>query len=171
MPVAQATAHRDDHNLGLRRGGDGWIRLTEEPLRPRTRESKPTAPETAPVRPASFASDRGFPKVELLRSRHALLVRAALPGVREENLRVRLEESDLVIEGELRPLGDEVGSRALISEWTYGPFHRRIQLGLSLAPTAMRSELREGLLRVEIELASQTRAAGENRFEPAARVG
>jgi HSP20 family protein len=135
----------------LRRGVDGWIRpLEQQPARPRLR--LPSLEATAP-RPASFSQERGFPRVEVLRSDSVLLVRAALPGVREEDLRIRIEETDLVIEGELRPVGDEVGCRMLVSEWTYGPFHRRVQLATRVDPAAMRTELRDGLLRIEIELA------------------
>jgi HSP20 family protein len=115
--------------------------------------------EATPPRSLPFTWDRGFPKLELLRSATHLLVRVALPGVAEEDLRIRLEESDLVIEGEMRPAGGEVGCHSVISEWSYGPFHRRVQLGVVVDPAAMRSELREGLLRIEIDLSENDEQA------------
>jgi HSP20 family protein len=136
--------------LGLQRGGDGWIRALDAARGSRRRPVADASPIA--IRPAAFSTDRGFPKIELLQSPSMLLVRAAVPGVRSEDLIVRIEDSDLVIEGELRPIGDEAGCRTLVGEWSYGPFHRRVQLGSPVDPARMRSELRDGLLRVEIDL-------------------
>ena len=163
MRVNQALTLPSTATPDLRRGGDGWIRPLGSLPRPRKLDPAAAPPEPPPVKPAAvgkpaaFVSERGFPKVELLRSPRVLLLRAALPGVRAEDLRVRLDEGDLVIEGELRPVGDEAGCRPLISEWCYGPFHRRIQLGGSIEPSTMTTELRDGLLRVEIQLAEARR--------------
>lgn len=136
----------------LKPDSDGWLRLDESqtPTRPRPRRRVALA-EVLPAKPASFAGDRGFPKVQVLGSPALVLVRVALPGVQEGDLRIRLEESDLVIDGELRPPGGEVGCRVLHSDWSYGPFHRRIQLDVQIDPAAMRTELRDGLLRIEID--------------------
>jgi HSP20 family protein len=114
--------------------------------------------EVFSAKPASFAGDRGFPKVEVLGSPALILVRVALPGVQEGDLRIRLEEGDLVIDGELRPPGGEVGCRVLQSDWSYGPFHRRIQLDVQIDPVAMRTELRDGLLRIEIDRLTEDRS-------------
>ena len=56
---------------------------------------------------ASYSQPRGFPKVELLRSPTVVLLRAALPGVRDGDFEIRVEESDLVIEGELTKFLDD----------------------------------------------------------------
>ncbi|HUP25303.1 MAG TPA: Hsp20/alpha crystallin family protein [Thermoanaerobaculia bacterium] len=143
----------------LKPDNDGWLRLdeTQTQTRPRPRRHVAIA-EVLSAKPASFAGDRGFPKVEVLGSPALVLVRVALPGVQEGDLRIRLDESDLVIDGELRPPGGEAGCSVLLSDWSYGPFHRRIQLDVPIDPTAMRTELRDGLLRIEIDLLIEDRA-------------
>ena len=161
MPATQlsTSAPRSLPFHGLRRDDDGWLRPLEvaQPRpRPRTRE-RSSAQDAVSPRPAAVYRERGFPRIELLRSPSVLLVRVALPGVGERDLRVRLEQSDLVIEGEVRPAGGEAGCRSLLSEWSYGPFHRRVQLGVAVDPAAMRTELREGLLRIEIDLTRKPR--------------
>jgi HSP20 family molecular chaperone IbpA len=145
----------------LKPDSDGWVRLDETQFQTRPRpvpHRRIALADVLSAKPASFTSDRGFPKIEVLGSPALVLVRVALPGVQEGDLRIRLEESDLVIDGELRPPGGEVGCSVLRSDWSYGPFHRRIPLDISIDPAAMRTELRDGLLRIEIDRLTEDRA-------------
>ena len=90
------------------------------------------------------------PAVDMYESAAALVVRAALPGVLEEDIDVTFERDSLVIRGEsAAPMDVLEGGRGL-HEWRYGYFERRIQLPEGCDTANASLEYSEGVLEIRL---------------------
>ncbi len=78
------------------------------------------------------------------------LVRAELPGVRREDVKVSLEEGMLTIEGERKQEKEEKGRTMHRIERFYGTFCRRFGLPEDADASAIRAESKDGVLNVHI---------------------
>lgn len=90
------------------------------------------------------------PRVDMFEQDGYLVVRAALPGVRPQDIDVELEDGDLVIRGERK---SEQAIRAedyYRREWQYGRFYRRIELPFAVKPEQIQATFRDGVLEVRI---------------------
>jgi HSP20 family protein len=101
--------------------------------------------------PLSMAG--AWPKVEAFEREGALVVRAELPGLEREDVKVRVQEDHLIIEGERRR--DEESKKRegyYESEWSYGHFSRTVPLPSGADPDQVRATFRNGILEVTIGL-------------------
>ena len=84
-----------------------------------------------------------FPPVNIYYWGGLVLVQALLPGLRREDVGVRLENGKLILEGAM-PHGE---GRYYHSERYSGPFCRKLDLGVSVEPEP-RISLNEGIMHV-----------------------
>ncbi len=101
-----------------------------------------------------------LPAVNVEESADELLLTAELPGMREEDVNVDIENNILTIRGEKREEreeGDE-GSRYHVSERRYGSFHRRFTLPRSIEADAIRAEFDSGVLTVRLPKAAEAKS-------------
>ena len=101
-----------------------------------------------------------LPAVDVEESADELLLTAELPGMREENVNVDIENNILTIRGEKREEreeGDE-GSRYHVSERRYGSFQRRFTLPRSIEADAIRAEFDSGVLTVRLPKAPEAKS-------------
>lgn len=90
------------------------------------------------------------PRVDMFEQNGNLVIRAALPGVRPEDVEVKLEDGDLVIRGERR-LEQAVRSEDYYRrEWQYGSFYRRIELPFPVKPEQIQASFHNGVLEIRI---------------------
>ena len=68
------------------------------------------------------------PLIDMYESGGGLVIRAALPGVVEEDIDITIEEGSLVIRGESGAPLDAIESLHGLREWRYGYFERRVRL-------------------------------------------
>ena len=85
------------------------------------------------------------------------IVTAALPGIRIEDLALEVQGRQLVIAGQRRPAESE-GRVYQQIEIEHGPFRRVISLGAEVDPELTRASYEEGLLLIELPLATPKRA-------------
>jgi HSP20 family protein len=78
------------------------------------------------------------------------LVKAELPGIRREDVKVSLEEGMLTIEGERKQEKEEKGRRLHRIERFYGTFCRTFTLPDDADATGIRAESKDGVLNVHI---------------------
>lgn len=107
----------------------------------------------------SFASsiESFVPAVEVLERDGNLLVRADLPGIKKEDLKVHVEEGSLVIEGERKSEHEEKREGYFQSERSYGSFHRRIALPRGIDTSTCDATFDDGVLEVKLVLPQETR--------------
>lgn len=99
-----------------------------------------------------------------------VIVTAALPGVRLEEIDLEIDRRTLHIAGHRRPAESEPRVYQQI-EIEHGPFHRVIELGADVVAHSTLANLRDGMLRIEMPLALPDRGraavpievAGEDR--------
>jgi HSP20 family protein len=92
------------------------------------------------------ASDkpRLVPPVDVLENKDEILVIADLPGVSKEGLTVRLEDSELLIQGaQPDPGGDE--------QWQPVEFYRAFRVPNTVEPAGITAELKQGVLRLTLK--------------------
>ncbi len=98
-----------------------------------------------------------LPAVNVEEAADELLLTAELPGMREEDVNVDIENNILTIRGEKREEGDE-GHRYHVSERRYGSFHRSFTLPRSIQADAIRAEFDNGVLTVRLPKAPEAKS-------------
>ena len=102
--------------------------------------------------PWGFCRDiRGWnPSVDLYETAEAFILEADLPGVKPEDVKVEMEDGDLVLQGSRTLEKDHGGSRFHTMERCSGQFVRRMKLPQSVNKEAIEAEFKEGVLRVTL---------------------
>jgi HSP20 family protein len=115
-----------------------------------------------PNSPMAFA-----PAVETAWTESSLHMRVILPGVTQENLKVTVQNNQLIIEGERKiPEGFEKNS---FTQLSYGKFYTAVTLPSGLELDKVNCQLHDGLLDIQIPVAEKMKPrqvqiqAGEGR--------
>jgi HSP20 family protein len=90
------------------------------------------------------------PAVDMYESVRGLVVRAALPGVVEEDIDVTFEEGALTVRGESPEPLDVLEGAERLKEWRYGYFERRVLLPAGYDRDRAIVEYVDGVLEVII---------------------
>jgi HSP20 family protein len=88
------------------------------------------------------------PTLESAWTDHALHLRAIVPGVSQNDLKVTLNNNQLVIEGERKV--PENWNRDTWTQLAYGKFYTAVTLPTGLDVEKLNCRLREGILEIEI---------------------
>ena len=105
-----------------------------------------------------------IPAVNVEEAADELLLTAELPGMREEDVTVNIENNILTIRGEKREAyeaGGEEGDEEHnyhVSERRYGSFHRSFTLPRSVQPDAIEAEFDSGILTVRLPKAPEAKS-------------
>jgi HSP20 family protein len=97
------------------------------------------------------------PSVEIFERDNNLIVRAELPGLDKEDVRVELTDDGLIIEGERRREHEERLEGGYRSEISYGSFHRLIPLPEGAEVDQAQARINNGVLEVAIPMAESRR--------------
>lgn len=107
--------------------------------------------ETAAAREVTREPDRyATPPVDIYEEEGRLVVLADLPGVKREDLSVRVEQGVLTIEGRVET--GRAGGYALC-EFALVPFFRQFRIAEVIDPQKIRANLKNGVLRLDLFLA------------------
>ncbi len=97
------------------------------------------------------------PDVDVLERDGKLVVRADLPGLSREDVRVEVEDGALTIEGERRQEREIEGAGTYHAERVYGMFRRVIPLPDGVDPESAEARFDNGVLEVSIPLPAEKR--------------
>ena len=103
-------------------------------------------PALAEVTGANWA-----PQVEMFERDNNLVVRADLPGMTKDDVKLELTDDGISIEGERRDENEEHGDGFYRSERTYGKFFRRLPLPEGVKADNASATFRDGVLEVTME--------------------
>lgn len=91
------------------------------------------------------------PKVEVLKHNGDLTVRADLPGLKKDDVKVELTDEALTISGERKEEKEEKHEGYYRSERSYGSFYRCIPLPEGVKTDTAKAEFRDGVLEVTMQ--------------------
>lgn len=92
------------------------------------------------------------PKVEVLQHNGDLIVRADLPGLKKDDVKVELTDEALTISGERREEQEENREGYYHSERSFGSFYRCIPLPEGVQTDTGKAEFRNGVLEVTMQM-------------------
>jgi HSP20 family protein len=99
------------------------------------------------------------PRVDVEQKGDAIVIRADLPGVRKEDIRVEATEEGVTILGERREEreegGDEQGYKAI--ERSYGSFFRTVPLPQKINLEKLTAKMQDGVLQITVPLDESAR--------------
>jgi HSP20 family protein len=89
-----------------------------------------------------------MPAVDIQETDNEFIVRADLPGVKKEDIKVAVADGILAVEGDRRQEKEEKGKRFHKVEREYGRFVRRFALPTEVDGEKVHAEFKEGVLNV-----------------------
>jgi len=105
--------------------------------------------------------DTGFadfmPAVDIQETDAAFVVKADLPDVKKEDIKIHVQDGVLAIEGERQKEKEETGKRFHKVERQFGRFVRRFELPTDIAAEKVRAEFKDGVLNVVLPKAPAAR--------------
>jgi len=93
------------------------------------------------------------PRVDIVETTDELLLYGDLPGVSADNLDVRFEDRELIIEGKVSPR--HTTAKRLLGEYGVGDFRRSFSIGEAVDPSKITAELNNGVLIVHLPKAEE----------------
>jgi HSP20 family protein len=90
------------------------------------------------------------PQVEVFRRGDELVIRCDLPGMRKEDVRVDIQEDQLVLQGERSWQDDQDREGVVRSERHYGSFYRAIPLPDGVRAEQARATYKDGVLEISL---------------------
>jgi HSP20 family protein len=92
------------------------------------------------------------PAVEVFERDNNLIVRAELPGLSKDDVKVEVTDDGLVIHGERKRESEEKGERWYRSERSYGQFYRLIPLPEGANAEQAKARFENGVLEVSMPI-------------------
>src|SRR6185436_7414351 len=125
-----------------------FVELDEVQQRLSDRLNRLFVERTGKVGESNFADF--MPAVDIEETEAAFVVKADLPDVKKEEIKVHVQEGVLTIEGERKQEKEEKGRRFHKIEREYGRFVRRFALPSEVDGGNVRAELKDGVLTVSL---------------------
>ena len=98
-----------------------------------------------------------LPAVEVTERGNTLVVRADLPGINQNDVKVEVTPEGLTIQGERKREHEERGAWGYRSERSYGSFYRTIPLPEGASVDNAKAEFKDGVLEVTVPVPEQQR--------------
>jgi HSP20 family protein len=98
----------------------------------------------------SLATAEWVPVVDIVEDDKEYLIKAELPEVLKDNVRVTVENGRLTLSGERKFEKEETGKKYHRVERSYGTFLRSFNLPENADPERVEAEFKEGILRVHL---------------------
>jgi HSP20 family protein len=90
------------------------------------------------------------PSVDISETGEEFLIRASLPAVRKEEVKVTIEDGMLTLSGERRRQEEDKGEKFHKVETWYGSFSRSFALPDAVDQAAIRAESKDGVLTIHV---------------------
>jgi len=95
---------------------------------------------------------RFTPAIDVVRCDGDIVVRADLPGLRAEDVRIEIDEDILTISGEHGEEQEEKGEKYIRRERRWGSFRRSMPLPAGVDPERIKARTHDGVLEVKVPL-------------------
>ena len=98
------------------------------------------------------------PAVDIVEDEKEFIVKAELPEVKKDDVKVTIEHDILTIKGERKAEKEEKGKKLHRIERSYGSFLRSFTLPEGTEPARIKSEYKDGLLTVHLPKSPEAKA-------------
>lgn len=95
------------------------------------------------------------PAIDVVREDGHLVVRADLPGIKPEEVKIEVEDDILTVSGEHRESKEEKDKHYVRRERRYGSFSRSMTLPKGVTAKDIKAETRDGVVEVTIPLPTE----------------
>lgn len=102
-------------------------------------------PDLVDLRVASY-----FPRMNIQESENSYHVEAEVPGVKKEEIEIKLKDDYLVISGEKKSMHEETKNQYRRIERASGSFYRAVSIPRNIDKDKVTAELKDGILKVDI---------------------
>lgn len=97
---------------------------------------------------SAFPSTEWLPEIEVVQRSHDLVVRADLPGLTKDDVKVDITENTLTIQGERKREHEEEKGGVYRSERSYGSFYRSLTLPEGAITDQAKATFKDGVLEI-----------------------
>jgi HSP20 family protein len=94
-----------------------------------------------------------MPDVEVFERNGELVVRADMPGLKKDEIKIEITEQELVLEGERKQDMEETKDGFFRSERSYGSFYRALPLPEGVKIDQAKALVKDGVLEVKMPIA------------------
>ena len=91
-----------------------------------------------------------FPPIDVFAKGKEIIVRAGIPGVRKEEIKLSIEGKNLTIRGQIRRDTEIKDENYYRLEHHYGTFSRTVALPVDIDPEGMKAYYKDGVLEIVI---------------------
>ncbi len=91
-----------------------------------------------------------IPAIDVEETENEYIVKAELPGLSKEDIKISLRENSVTISGERKKEKEEKGKTYHRVEMVYGKFARTIQLPDEIQPDKAKAEYKNGILTITL---------------------
>ncbi len=96
------------------------------------------------------------PVVDIMETESDLIVRAELPGLKQDDINIEVTSESLTLRGE-RKFDETAKDQYLRVERPYGPFQRSFTIGVPVQPDKVKATYKDGVLEVVIPKAEEVK--------------
>ncbi len=105
-----------------------------------------------------FAAARTWsPTVDILENQSEVVLRAELPGIKQEDIDIELTGDSLTLRGERKFESESHKENMVRVERSYGRFQRSFTLGVPIQPDSVSASYRDGVLEIHLPKSEATR--------------
>jgi HSP20 family protein len=107
--------------------------------------------------PAQRSLSKWHPAVDVLESKDAYLVRAELPGMKKEDIKVEVKDGNLVLSGEIKSEKPADGVEYRHVERVAAKFWRSFTLPENAKPDGIEASYKDGILEIRVAKAEEAK--------------
>jgi HSP20 family protein len=100
------------------------------------------------ARPLSTSVETWLPDVEMLQRNNDLVIRADLPGLKKEDIKIEITEDAVILQGERARHSEEEKAGIYRCERSYGSFYRRLPLPEGAIGDRAAATFKDGVLEI-----------------------
>lgn len=104
-----------------------------------------------------FASAMWAPRVDVMEDKDSYVIRAELPGVSRNDVKITLQENVLTIKGEKKQEKEEKDTDFHRVERSYGSFERSFTLPMSVRSEKIDASYKDGILSITLPKAEEAK--------------
>ncbi|MGE5251740.1 MAG: Hsp20/alpha crystallin family protein [Bacteroidota bacterium] len=109
------------------------------------------------TRPLSLSGQPGVPAIDMYQTNDEVVVKAAIPGFKAEDVQINVTGDVLSIRGEMRQ-EQETGEKAWqMREQRWGAFERSVALPTQVVAGSAKAEFEDGMLTITLPKAEESR--------------